>query len=256
MQTNNERMTIRERARQSLQSYGLTIDIPNPDIVEMACAAGYHFVRIDREHVLWSNDDLKRVFDRARILGIPCQIRVNSIADINCYLSLGATAIMVPHVESVAQAKDAIDIIKYAPIGDRGMTGGVRAVRFGQISRSDYLASANEKIDLIVQIESKKGIENIDAILSLPGIDMVATGKADLSQSFGVPGQKAHPDVLNAEAFIVKKALEYGKIPTLVAEEKKRADELKQMGVYCYLIGHDEGILMKALKNNLKGFFE
>ena len=254
MATGNGGLTIRERAKNGLLSYGLTIDIPNPDVVEMAYAAGYNFVRIDREHVLWSNEDLKRVFDRARVLGIPCQIRVNSIEDINCYLSLGACAIMVPHVESREQAQAAIDMVKYAPIGDRGMTGGVRAVRFGQISREEYLKSANEKIDLIVQIESKKGIENIDEILSLEGIDMVATGKADLSQSFGVPGQKAHPDVLNAEAFIVKKAIEYGKVPTLVAENKKRADELMAMGVYCYLTGHDEGILVKALKQNLKGF--
>lgn len=248
-------LTIRQRAQQGLDSYGLTIDMMDPAVIEMACAAGYDFVRIDREHVLFDNATLRNMFDRARILGIPCQIRVNSIEDINCYLSLGASAIMVPHVESREQAQAAIDMVKYAPIGDRGMSGGVRAVRFGQISRAEYLQTANERIDLIVQIESKRGIEHIDEILSLEGIDMVATGKADLSQSFGVPGQKAHPDVLAAEAFIIKKALEYQKIPTLVAENAARASELREMGVHCYLTGHDESIAFKAIKKHLKCYF-
>lgn len=254
MATDNGEMTIRERAKKGLQSYGLTLDLADPSVVEMAWAAGYNFVRIDREHVLWSNEALRNMFDRARILGIPCQIRVNSIEDINCYLSLGASAIMVPHVGTKEQALAAIREVKYAPIGDRGMSGGVRDVRFGRISRSEYIATANDKIDLIVQIESKEGIENIDEILSLEGIDMVATGKADLSQALGVPGQKAHPDVLAAEAMIIKKALEYGKVPTLVAEDKARAEELKAMGVYCYLTGHDEGIAFKAIKKNLKEY--
>lgn len=251
----DQKLTIRQRALQGLDSYGLTIDMMDPDVIEMAAAVGYDFVRIDREHVLFDNATLRNMFDRARILGIPCQIRVNAIDDINCYLSLGASAIMVPHVESREQAQAAIDMVKYAPVGDRGMTGGVRAVRFGQITREEYLKTANDRIDLIVQIESKKGIENIDEILSLEGIDMVATGKADLSQSFGVPGQKAHPDILAAESFIVKKALEYGKVPTLVAENAKRAAELREMGVHCYLTGHDESIAFKAIKKNLKSYF-
>ena len=250
----NEPRSIRQRALLGLESYGLTLDMMSSTMVEMANAAGYHFVRIDREHTLMDDSILRQMLDTARLLGIPCQIRVNSLEDINCYLSLGASAIMVPHVESREQAQAAISAVKYAPLGDRGMTGGIRAVRFGQISREEYLRTANDTIDLIVQIESKTGIEHIDEILSLKGIDMVATGKADLSQSFGVPGQKKHPDVLAAEAFIVKKALEYHKIPTLVAENAARAAELKDMGVFCYLTGHDESIAFRAIKNNLNAF--
>lgn len=83
---------------------------------------------------------------------------------------------------------------------------------------------------------------------------MVATGKADISQALGVAGQKDHPDVLEAEAFIVKKALEYGKIPTLKAETPKRVAELKEMGVNCFLVGRDESLAHKALKNHLSAF--
>lgn len=249
-------LTIRERAKRGLRSYGLTVDLLDPVMVEMVAAAGYNFVRIDREHILFDNAALRNMFDRARLLNIACQIRVNALEDINCYLSLGASAIMVPHIESREQALAAINMVKYAPLGERGMTGRIRSVSFGGMTREEYLQTANDKIDLIVQIESREGIAHIDEILSLEGIDMVATGKADLSQSFGVPGQKAHPDVLAAEEFIVKKALEYGKIPTLVAENKQRAEELEAMGVHCYLTGHDESILFKAIKKNLKGYFD
>ena len=81
---------------------------------------------------------------------------------------------------------------------------------------------------------------------------MVATGRADLSQELGVPGEKDHPDVIEAENRIIRKALEYGKIPTIAADSKERIAELAAMGVRCFLIGKDETLLSGAIKANLE----
>lgn len=243
---------IRERAAAGLPSYGITISLMEPTMIEMAHCAGYDFVRIDCEHILYDNATLVNMLRTARLLGMPCQVRVDGLDRVTALLSLEASAIMVPHVESREAAMEAVNLVKYAPIGERGMDAGARLIRYGGMKRSEYIQRANQVTDLIVQIESKKAIEHIDEILSLDGIDMVATGKADLSQSLGVPGQKDHPDVLKAEEFIVKKALEHGKYTTLVADSRQRVEELMAMGVRCFLIGKDEPLAYKAIANKLK----
>lgn len=81
---------------------------------------------------------------------------------------------------------------------------------------------------------------------------MVATGKNDLSQALGIPGQNSHPDVISAENFVIQKALEYGKFPTLMVKGKKRLTELQEAGVRCFTISRDETLLAAAMKNTLK----
>ena len=245
--------SIRDRARKGLVSYGMTVSLMDPTMIEMAYCSGYDFVRIDCEHILFDNQILGNMLRTARLLSMPCQIRVDGWERITSFLSLEASGIMVPHVDSVGRAKKAIDMVKFAPLGERGMDGGARLLRYGGMKRSDYIERANGITDVIVQIESKKGISCIDDILSLEGIDMVATGKADLSQSLGVPGQKDHPDVLAAEEYIVKKALEYDKIPTLAAYTRDRVEELMEMGVRCFLIAKDETLAYKAIEDKING---
>lgn len=106
-------------------------------------------------------------------------------------------------------------------------------------------------VTLIVQIEDKSGLENIDDILSVPGVDMVATGKNDLSQALGFSGQNSHPDVLAAEDLVIRKALEHGKYPTLLVKNKKRIKELKEKGVLCFSLARDESLLFSAMKDKL-----
>ncbi len=99
---------------------------------------------------------------------------------------------------------------------------------------------------LVAQIEDKQGVDNIDEILALEGIDMVATGKNDLSQSYGHPGNPQHPDVLAAEERVIAKALEYGKIPTLLANSKERVEYLKTLGARCFMTAAIRSFLFDA----------
>ena len=102
-----------------------------------------------------------------------------------------------------------------------------------------------------MQIEDKAGLEHIDEILSVPGIDMVATGKNDLAQALGIPGQNTHPDVIAAEDMVIRKALEYGKYPTLLVKNKKRIQELYDKGVRCFSLARDESLLFSAMKDKV-----
>ncbi|MBQ7795697.1 MAG: hypothetical protein IJ374_03945 [Lachnospiraceae bacterium] len=243
--------SIRSRAKEGLPSFGLSVVLPCSSVIELAAQAGYDFVRIDCEHALFGAEELRALLTTARLVGMPCQLRIPDLSMVTPLLGQEAGGIMLPHIESVEEARRAIDACKFAPVGNRGMDGNTRWMRCGGMSRSEYMEYSTETMDLIVQIESETGIEHIDEILSLEGIDMVATGRADLSQSLGVAGQKNHPRVIEAENYIIKKALEHHKIPTIAADSAKRVQELYEMGVRCFVVGKDEGLLSKAIKKNL-----
>lgn len=243
--------SIKERAAQGLDSYGLNIGMSDPVVIEMAAKAGYDFVRLDFEHMLFDYGSAANMIRTARLLDMPVQVRVPDLNHASALLDLGVSGLMVPHTSSKAIAEAAVSAVKYGPLGDRGMSGAARVLGFGEMKLNDYSKWANDYVTLIIQIEDKEGLENIDSILSVPGVDMVATGKNDLSQALGIPGQNSHPDVIAAENLVIRKALEYGKYPTLMVKNKKRLSELKEAGVHCFTISRDETLLVKAMKETL-----
>ena len=246
-----ELTNIKARALAGMASYGIMIGMSDPYVIDMAKMSGYHFVRIDCEHVLFDNRELRALFNAARHIGIPAQIRVPDLHNITAILGLEPAAIVLPGVESRETAGQAIEEVKFPPLGNRGMNGGTRSVRYGPFTRDEYMRTGNDRMQLIVQIESQNGLDHIDEILSLDGIDMVASGRADISQALGVPGQKDHPLVIEAENYILAKAFEHKKIPTLSVSSKERMQELWEKGVRCFSIGRDEDLCLKALKNQM-----
>lgn len=239
---------IKARALAGQTSIGLVVRLWDSVVLEMAKAAGYHFVRIDGEHVAYDGKTLREFFAKARHLGLAAQIRVGELWDAEPLLAMEPAAICIPGMESVEQAQEAVDKIKFAPYGKRSMYGGIPSVRYGDISRSAYEAEGNDRTQLIVQLESVKALDNIDSILSVKGIDMIASGRADIASSMGLSGQKDHPDVLAAEDMIIRKAHEYGKVLTLSVRNKARMEELKAKGVYAFSIGCDEELCFNAIR--------
>lgn len=245
------RKNVKERAKKGLLSFGVNLALSDPVVVEMAARAGYDFVRIDCEHMLFETSVLMNMIRAARLLDMPVQVRVADLGQATALLDLGVSGLMVPHADSAETVRKAVDAVKYAPLGHRGMTGASRALNYGQYTMDEYSAWANDDVSLIVQIEDKAGLEHIDEILSVPGVDMVATGKNDLSQALGLPGQNAHPDVLAAEDLVIRKAIEHGKIPTLLVKNKRRLAELREKGVCCFTIARDESLLYDGMKGQL-----
>lgn len=232
--------------------FGLSVVMPCPSVIELAALSGYDFVRIDLEHAMIGGAELRSLLTTARLVGMPCHVRVPELSGITPLLGQEPAGVMVPHVESAKEAKKAVEACKFAPEGRRGMDGNTRFMRCKGMSRREYMDYSKQSMDLIVQIESRPALEQIEEILLLDGIDMVATGRADLSQELGVPGQKNHPDVIDAENEIIQKAICHGKIPTIAVDTQKRVQELYQMGVRCFVVGKDEALLSKALGQNLQ----
>ncbi len=241
-----------ERSQKKIPSYGLYVTMPDPQIIEMAKISGYDFARLDAEHAGFDQTTLSEMFRTARLLDFPLQIRLGSLENIDVILAMEPAAIMIPDIQSQEDALKLVERTKFAPLGCRGMYAFSDAIRYGGIDRKEYMANANDKIHTIVQIESKKGLENLNDILSVKGVDMVSSGKADLSQALGIPGQTTDPQVVEAERKIVKTAISKGIVPTLFAETPQRIRAFHEMGVYSIIVGFDCSLCLQALKDRLR----
>ncbi|MBR0161969.1 MAG: hypothetical protein IJQ02_11900 [Oscillospiraceae bacterium] len=249
-------ISIRERAKARIPSYGLTITLPDPMMIEMAYRTGYDFARIDAEHRLFGDRLLLEMLNMARLLNFPVIVRSATLDNATAILGHDAAGIVVPHCDNAETARAAVELCKYAPLGQRGMDKGARRIRYNGMERLEYMQYANDRTDLIIQIESRKGIENLDEILSIDGIDMVCSGRSDLSQEFGVPGQRDNPDVIAAEDYIIEKALAYGKVLCLGVENVERAQLLVNKGVFCFMVDKDENLAFNAMKNSVKKYHD
>jgi 2-keto-3-deoxy-L-rhamnonate aldolase RhmA len=169
----------------------MTLD--SPAVAELMAEAGFDWLFIDAEHSTLDTSHMQALLQAAN--PTPCVIRLTSGDDvpIKKALDIGAAGIIVPQVNSAEQARRIVQSAKYAPVGQRGL-GIARAHRYGLKVR-EYMQSANDETAVIVQAEHRDAVADIDAIVSVEGIDGVLIGPYDLSASFGLPGAVDHPDV-------------------------------------------------------------
>jgi len=223
-------------------------------VAEIAAIAGFDYMRVDSEHALVNPSKLGDTIRIANSYDIPVLIRISSLAEMTKLVDYGATGFLVPDVSCKEDAQEAVNCCKYAPLGKRGVSRSSRCGKYGHTPVEEYLQFAAENVCLAVQIESREAIANIDEILSVPGVDIVAVGRLDLSQSFGVTGQPGHPDVVAAEEHIIKKAIEHGKYPLITASSPAQYQKLREMGVLLMTICFDTQFIMGAFKDLIAKF--
>ena len=178
-------------------AFGVSIQFPAPDLVEMIGALGFDWVMLDAEHGSITSDNIGPMIMAAEMHGITPVVRPekNDPAVINKYLDRGAMGVQAPHVNSAAEAKAVVEACRFHPEGKRGLGGGRMAdFGFGRPT-SEYVKEANTEMLVCVQIEDVEAVANLDEILEVDGIDVFFIGPTDLAQSLGYPGQNGRPDV-------------------------------------------------------------
>lgn len=205
---------VKEKVKQGEPSLGVALAWPAPDLAEFCGYLGFEWAFIDAEHGTIGRESCEAMVRACTLGGIVPVVRVpeNNAATILGYLETGALGIIVPHVNSAADARAAVHAIRYAPLGRRGAGSSTRAARYGLTqTSSEYFARANEELLVQLLVEEVAGIRNLDEILAVPGVDVVGIGPGDLAMSMGFPGKPSHPDVhaavLEAEAQIVDSGL-------------------------------------------------
>ena len=181
---------------------GTWIKLSSPESVEIMAHAGFDFVVIDLEHTTLDLGAASTHIAMARALGVDPLVRVpdHGLSVIQRVLDAGAAGVVVPHVDTVQQARAVVRATCFPPRGDRGSGGTSRAGRWGMLPRADYLKYGNEQALCVVQLESEAAIRNASEILALDGIGAAFVGTADLSMSMGVAAGSDEVDRLVTSA--------------------------------------------------------
>jgi 2-keto-3-deoxy-L-rhamnonate aldolase RhmA len=190
---------FRARLRKRDLLLGTMVTLPTPAVAELFAALGFDWLFVDGEHGPLEAAELGAILQAAS-RETACIVRVPAVdpVAIQKALDLGAAGIIVPQVNTPEQAADVVRFARYPPQGARGV-GLARAHGYGQRLK-EYLRTANDEIAVIVQAENVRAVENIEAIVRVPGVDAVLLGPYDLSASLGKMGQVDHPDVVAAIA--------------------------------------------------------
>lgn len=181
---------------------GTWIKLSSPESVEIMAYAGFDFVVIDLEHTTLDLGAASTHIALARALGVDPLVRVpdHGLSVIQRVLDAGAAGVVVPHVDTVEQARAVVRATCFPPRGVRGSGGTSRAGRWGLLPRADYLGYGNDQVLCVVQLESDVAIENAAEILAIEGIGAAFVGTADLSMSMGVAAGSDEVEGLVASA--------------------------------------------------------
>jgi 4-hydroxy-2-oxoheptanedioate aldolase len=159
------------------------------------------------------------------------------------YLDIGAQTLLLPFVQNPEEARRAVESTRYPPGGVRGITGSGRASRYGRVK--DYLRNASSEICVLVQVETREALKQIEDIASVDGIDGVFIGPNDLSASFGHIGNWGHPEVQAALEDAVKRLKKIGKPAGILTPNEEEAKKFISWGYTFVAVGADLGLLAK-----------
>ncbi|MFZ2406191.1 MAG: aldolase/citrate lyase family protein, partial [Methylobacter sp.] len=201
-----------------------------PSIAEILAMAGYDWVVIETEHTAIDVSEVLRLIIAIEQRGSVPLVRLawNDPIQAKAVLDSGSAGVLVPMINSKADAELAVQMTKYPPLGFRGV-GLARAQGYGE-NFDEYVKNANDDTLLIVQIEHKDAVANIEEILSVPGVDGTFIGPYDLSLSLGIPGKINNPEVLAEKRKVLEATLAHGLIagvhfvqPSTAADDCRKA---------------------------------
>jgi 4-hydroxy-2-oxoheptanedioate aldolase len=234
---------------------GLWVGLVDPVAAEIAAGAGFDWLVVDAEH---APTDLRSVLVQLQaIAAYPTQPIVRPvIGDVNLikqYCDVGAQTILIPMVETAEHARLMVAAVRYPPDGIRGVGVGLaRAARWNGID--GYVTSANREMCVLVQVETQRGMANLDEIIATDGVDGVFIGPSDLSASMGLIGQPNHPDVIAAVGGAIERIRAGGKGAGVLTSTAETARNYIDRGATFVGIGTDTMLLATAARQLAASF--
>ena len=234
---------------------GLWAALANPYTAEILGGAGYDWLLLDAEH---APNDVPGLVAQLQALSsssssVVVRPPIGEAWIIKQLLDIGAQSLLVPMVESGEQAAELARAMRYPPHGIRGVGAALaRASNFNRIP--DYLATANEQVCLLVQVESRKGLDALDEIVSVDGVDGVFIGPADLAADMGYLGMPGAPEVVAAVEQAISRIVAAGKPAGILTGDQAFARRCLDLGATFVAIGNDVTLFANAASKLLKDF--
>jgi len=224
---------------------GLWCSLCSNITAEIVAHSGYDWLLLDTEHSPNEVPDLLSQLQAIQSGTASAIVRPawNDMVLIKRYLDIGAQTLLLPFVQTPEEARAAVAATRYPPGGIRGITGSGRASRYGRVK--DYLKNASNEICVLVQVETKSALDQIEKIASVEGIDGVFIGPNDLSASFGHLGNWGHTDVQAALKDAVVRLKKIGKPAGILTGNEEEARRYIDWGYRFVAVGADVGLLAR-----------
>jgi 4-hydroxy-2-oxoheptanedioate aldolase len=209
---------------------------------------------IDTEH---SPNEIPMVYSQLQAcMESPAQPVVrppwNDMVTIKRLLDAGVQTLLIPTVQTAEEAQSAVASSRYPPNGVRGFASTSRSSRFGRID--DYHRVCEDEICVLVQLETAKGLDNLEEIAAVDGVDGIFIGPGDLSASLGYLGNQADPQFQLVVEDTIRRAKAAGKAPGILTSDEKLAHRYLDLGCLFVAVGSDSGLLARASERLLHGF--
>jgi 2-keto-3-deoxy-L-rhamnonate aldolase RhmA len=231
---------------------GFWLNLGSPVTAEMAGLAGFDWVMLDHEHGPGSESTMLHQLQAVSATPATCLVRVaaNEPPRFKRALDAGAHGVMVPYVSTPAEARAAVQAMRYPPRGVRGVAKLTRASAFG--ARFDeYFAHAHEWLVTLVQIETEEAVRNVAEIAAVDGVDVVFVGPMDLTTSMGIAGQYDNPRFHEALGVVADAADRAGKAAGILLLDPANVMLVRTLGYSVVALGSDGGAVMTGIRESL-----
>jgi 2-dehydro-3-deoxyglucarate aldolase/4-hydroxy-2-oxoheptanedioate aldolase len=250
MRTNS----VKQKIRSGGTSIGTFVfEFNTTGIGRLAAEAGAEFAVFDMEHTGWTVETIRLLTATTRSTDLVPLVRVPAAEYhfIARVLDAGAMGVMVPMVESAAQARSIVAAAKYPPLGRRGAAFGVAHDDYKGGDIVEKMKSANAETLVIAQIETAAGLANCEEIAAVPEIDVLWIGHFDLTNSLGIPGRFDHPQYLEGVRRVVAACAKFGKTPAFMAASVVAGQTLLDQGFRMIAYGGDLWLYQTAVREGV-----
>jgi 4-hydroxy-2-oxoheptanedioate aldolase len=227
------------------QQIGLWLSLSSNYSTEVCAGSGFDWLLIDTEH---SPNELDMVFSQLQAMAaypVTPIIRPawNDMILIKRFLDIGVQALLIPYVQTEEEAANAVAYTRYPPRGVRGIAATTRATGFGRVK--DYPRRCEDELCVLVQVETRRGLENLERIAQVDGVDGVFIGPGDLAAGLGYAGNIPHPEVQTAIEDAIKRVKATGKAPGILTGDEKLARRYIDLGTVFTAVGADVVLLAR-----------
>ena len=237
--------TFKRAIKAGRPQIGLWSSLSSHLTVEVLAGAGFDWLLLDTEH---APNDLPMVLSQLQAMtGGTAHPIVrppwNDTVVVKRYLDAGVQSFLIPYVQDEAEARAAVAATRYPPRGVRGFASASRASRYGRIK--DYYARAEKEMCVLVQVETRHALGNLETIAAVDGVDGVFIGPGDLSADMGHLNQPGHPEVVVAIADAIRRLKALGIAPGILTGDEALARRFIEQGCLFTAVGSDVGILAR-----------
>lgn len=232
-------------------------EVATPNTVRIMDAAGYEFMIVDCEHGYFDFSQLANLASVGNGLNMTMLVRIPAIAKefVAKCLDMSMDGVLVPMVNTAEDAKKIVQLVKYPPMGTRGISTTRAHTNYAPPALDEYIKNANQRTIIMVQIESRQAVENVDEIAAVDGIDALMVGPNDMAVDFGTPGKLETPEMEAAIFKVIEASKKAGKPCGIIDSHVPFLRKWRDRGMNIFSCGSEVGMIMSSAKSNYEEFF-